>query len=556
MVAWRVLPEPSRAQPSPAPPPRSASFRSAAALGLFAILAVAHTWPIAASPGHLGRNSQADTKLNQWTMAWVAHQVTHDPVHLYDANIFYPERHTLAFSENLFVQAMMGAPLAWAGGSPVLVYNVVLIAGFALTGWTTALVMQRWTGSWLAGLLSGSLMAFNAMTLTRLSHIQMLHLEFFPLALMAFDQLLASPGFRPAARTALFFVLQALTSIYFLVFTFFAFLAAAIVRAGEWGRRWMPALGWSLVSACLALAALLPFLWPYLEARREQAMFVRTLVEVGRFSASLTDYLATGGTLHNRLWSGRFFRSDGLFPGVIGLVLTGYALATGVAFADRRARMALGFGLLAFLLSFGPALSLYRGVYAVFPPMAAIRGAARWGQLVLAAVALLAGFGLVELRRRLRPSLAVPACLVLIAIVNLEAWRAPFQFIPEDRWEGVPPVFKALNTPEPEVVIVFPFYPPQRIFMNARYMLVSTAFWKPLVNGYSGYMPTRYITHTQNLGGFPDDRSVRYLEELGVTRVLVDSRNVDPGALARLPQFPELSLIGSDGNLRIYALRR
>ena len=92
--------------------------------------------------------------------------------------------------------------------------------------------------------------------------------------------------------------------------------------------------------------------------------------------------------------------------------------------------------------------------------------------------------------------------------------------------------------------------------MNARYMLVSTAFWKPMVNGYSGYMPTRYITHVQNLGGFPDARSVHYLRELGVTRVLVDSRNMTQESLARLPAFPELTLLNTDGNLQIYDLKR
>ena len=57
------------------------------------------------------------------------------PAHLFDANICYPERDTLAFSEPLIVPALMGAPLAWLGASPVLVYNVVLILGFALTAW-------------------------------------------------------------------------------------------------------------------------------------------------------------------------------------------------------------------------------------------------------------------------------------------------------------------------------------------------------------------------------------------------------------------------------------
>ena len=150
--------------------------------------------------------------------------------------------------------------------------------------------------------------------------------------------------------------------------------------------------------------------------------------------------------------------------------------------------------------------------------MTALRGAARWGQLFLAAVALLAGFGMAVLQQRVRNTWVLPVCVGLIIAANVEALRAPFRFSAEDDYGGVPAIFKMLDTPEPQVVVIFPFYPPGQIFMNARYMLVSTAFWKPMVNGYSGYMPTRYITHTQNLGGFPDSRSLQYLEQLGVTR--------------------------------------
>src|SRR5207244_13008946 len=105
-------------------------------------------------------------------------------------NMFSPERHSLAFSEHLFVQAMIGAPVRWAGGSPILVYNLVLLAGLALTGWAAAIVIERWTGSWLAGITSGSLLAFNSFTLTHFPHIQLLHLEFFSFELLALDRLL------------------------------------------------------------------------------------------------------------------------------------------------------------------------------------------------------------------------------------------------------------------------------------------------------------------------------------------------------------------------------
>src|SRR3954447_19787635 len=179
-----------------------------AALGLFAALAVIHLWPLASAPGTLGRDDSGDYVLHEWIMAWVAHQVVHSPLHLFDANIFYPEPRTLSYSDHLFLQSMLGAPLLWAGASALLAHNLVLMAGFALTGWTTAIVIRTWTGSWPAAIGSGSLVAFNSFSLTRLPQIQDLHLEFFPPALLALDRLLAAPRLRHALSPAAWFVLQ------------------------------------------------------------------------------------------------------------------------------------------------------------------------------------------------------------------------------------------------------------------------------------------------------------------------------------------------------------
>jgi hypothetical protein len=38
--------------------------------------------------------------LNAWAIAWIAPSFQ-DPAHVFDANIFYPERRTLAYSELL-----------------------------------------------------------------------------------------------------------------------------------------------------------------------------------------------------------------------------------------------------------------------------------------------------------------------------------------------------------------------------------------------------------------------------------------------------------------------
>jgi uncharacterized membrane protein SirB2 len=499
----------------------------AASLALFVVLAVGHTWPLASAPGTWSRNDNDDTVLHEWTIAWVSHAVVHQPQHLFDANIFYPERNTLAYSDHLFPQSMMAAPLLWAGGSPVLAYNLLLIAGFALTGWATSLVVHRWTESWLAGILSGSLMAFNAFTLTRLPQVQDQHFEFFPLTLIALDRLLAEPRAKHSLQLAGWFILQALACGYFLAFTSISLAAAAFVRPEPWLTPRLRSLaGYVLLAAGVAGVVLLPFLIPYFEVSRDVGL-KRGLPEVARFSAHWSTYLTTGGRLHYAWWSRRFFRGDALFPGVVGTVLALAAIVTGAAVRDLRARMALATGVVAFAFSFGPAFPPYEWLYSVFPLLTGIRGAVRFGQFFLAAIAILAGFGLARVQQRLRRG-GLALCVALIVVVHVEALRAPFVYTP---YRGLPPIWDSLKGAGTNAVLVcFPFYGPLNIHANTRYMLVSTRFWRPLLNGYSGFAPPSYFDNYNALALFPDRASIQYLRDRGVTHVAVEGQDMPRGS--------------------------
>ena len=121
---------------------------------------------------------------------------------------------------------------------------------------------------------------------------------------------------------------------------------------------------------------------------------------------------------------------------------------------------------------------------------------------------------------------------------------------------GIPPIFKTLDRPDVKAVVVFPFYPPgASLNFNARYMLQSTAHWKPMMNGYSGYMPTSVFLHNRGVHDFPSDSSIAYLKGLGVTHVLVDSRNVGEDMLKAIPKSPFLVQENTDGNLLILAIK-
>ena len=120
-------------------------------LAAFALLAAVHTWPMPSAPRHWSR-VEGDGALNVWAAGWVGHALVHAPSRLFDANIFYPEKRTLAFSEAMLVQGAMAAPIMAFDGDAVLAYNVSSFIGFVLTGWAFCLLVWRWTGSWSAGL--------------------------------------------------------------------------------------------------------------------------------------------------------------------------------------------------------------------------------------------------------------------------------------------------------------------------------------------------------------------------------------------------------------------
>lgn len=522
-----------------------------ASLLLFVVLAVIHTWPLARDPARLSRNDNADTVLNEWTLAWVAHQAPRDPLHLFDANIFFPERRTLAYSETMLVQASMAAPLLWLGASPVLAYNLILIAGFALTGWTMSLMLARWTGDWMAALTGGVLMGFNAHTLTRMPHLQAQHVEFLPLALLALDRVLVDARIRDALALAGWFVLQALASFYLMVLTAFALAAAIVVRPRDWiGKRSAPIAACIAVAAGAALAALLPFLLPYWHVHRDQG-FSRGLDEVAGFAATWRDYLTTPGRIP-RAFIARWGSANGLYPGALGCALAAIAIAGGTAIRDRRARMCLAFGVVGAVLSFGPQVPGYAAVYAIFPPLHGVRAVSRFGYLAIVAVAVLAAYGMVHVRARMRDrSGSAAVSLIILVLAAIEPLAAPITYTPVG---DIPRIYDRIAQ-QPDIVIAeLPLPPPRGIFLNAAAMRNSTRHWKRMLNGYSGFIPASYYNHYEKLGTFPELDAVAALRAFGVTHVVAHRGSLGQTRRAALDASAELRRIAEDGDIGLYEI--
>ena len=493
----------------------------------------------------------ADTALNAWILSWVAHQLAVAPLHLFDANIFYPEPRTLAFSEHMVVQGVMSVPLFALGLSAVAVYNVILLAGFTLSGFAMALVVERWTGSRGAGIVAGLAYAFNAHVFVRFGHMQAMHVEFLPFALLALHNVMERPAWRWAGLLAAACALQALTSNYLLVMTIIAMVATAVVAPTAWvgpgaGRRWV------MVAAAAAVCGLvlLPFLLPYYHAKMAQGL-MRTYDEVAHYSAQWRDYVATGGRLHYALWSHLIFEgSNPLFPGFTVFGLSIYALASRATWQEPRFRGMVAIGAAGMLLSFGPTVPGYHWLYDHVTLLQGIRAISRLGWLWLVALAVLAGAGLGRLQLRF-PAHATALAVAAGVLVSVEATRAPMSLT---RFGGIPTIYRHVAALGDAVLVEIPFPNASTIQINGPYVLASSTHFKPMLNGYSGFIPNSYFVNAAVADRLPSADAVRELGYLGATHLVVHGAGVSPDTVPQLESTGRVRLVAREGDDRLYVI--
>jgi len=536
-------------------------WQPGAVAGVFLLLAIVHTWPLASDLGGLSRNDNADTMLNTWIVAWVSRTLPVDAVGVFDANIFHPNPDTLTYSEPLIVPGVMAIPFARLGVSAVQTYNVLLLIGFTLTALAMYALVKAWTGDPWAGLLAGALMAFNAHSMTRLPHMQAVHVQWLPLAIWSLDRVLTGQRTRDALWLALWIVLAALTSGYLAIFIGVAAAAGVVARIPEWwGRRGRPALTRLAAAAGAALLLATALLWPYRQIRVEGGVR-RSLDSVAVYSGSLWSYLSTTAWPHFNVWSHRIYgelTQEALFPGVLALGLTVAALASGKPSGAARRRMCLAIAAVGFVLSLGTSTPIYAWAYQLIPPMQGMRAAARFGILVLFAVAALAGMGLADLRRRLPARAGLVAGVVALALGTGEALHAPLQLEPYD---GIPEIYAQIaKDPDPGAVLELPVFGGATFHRNARYVLAATAHWKPLVNGYSGRRPEGFDADAALLNRLPARAAIGRVRELGVRYVLVHLdlyRNPQRGRelVRRLDRHGRFIPVGREGAIRLYRVR-
>ena len=495
-----------------------AAHELAAVLAVAAILAVALTYPLAFKLGSVGRIDSDDGKFSIWNVAWVSRTLVADPWHVFDANIFYPHRGTLAYSEANLGAGALGVPAYWATHNPYAAHNSAVLFAFMLSAIGTYYLVRYLTADRRAAAVSAICYAFCPHVFGRTAEIQLLMTFGLPFSMLAFHRLADRPS---SGRGVALGVTMAAATYFCAYYGVFVLLMVgfSVVVTAAMRRSWRNAHYWTAIAiaAGTAIALILPLFEPYLALQQGKG-FSRSIDDARPYSADWRTYVTSSAYAH--LWIERVVREgrEVAFP---GFVATAFGVAGIVAGWRAGARMRetvvlyCTVGALALWASFGPGAGLYSALYHTVPGFTLMRAPARFGLVVTFSLAILAGFGVHSLLARVRQATLIAAMLAIVAVAELAEVL---------RWSDVPPVspaYQKLATLPRGPVIEMPFFWPEvGLFQHSRYMLFSTWHWMPLVNGYSDYVPPDFLDSTLALRHFPSRDAFKILESKGARYAL------------------------------------
>ena len=553
---------------------------SLAAVAGFFVLAAFCLYPVWPSPTSLllengnladgwGLVGRADQSMVLALVMRNADLLLSDPLALRGWGPCFPFPQSFTLGEHAFGEGILAA-LPWAlTGDPILSYNLVLWITFFLPGCTMFVWARYFTGSSAAAFIAGMLFQLLPARIFDGGH-PFLHADYWlPLALLALHRLFVTGRLRHAVLLAGLLILQSFASIYLLIGVFILFSVYGLFLLWTHPRYRMLALGGTFSAAAVVIGFATWLLMPYLDVREQWQL------------------LAGRDTIFSPL--GSLLPGNFAFPGWIfmGLVVVGMIdRARGrILRAGEDPRMVLlaavlilifatfsGGGIPGTSVAWPPLLSLLSGVV---PGLDAVRALGIAGMVLLAPLALLAGYGARVLLSRRRPAMRG------IIFVSLIVGIAAFRFVPAlssasfgadvsqvQAWNARPPaadialVRSSFQGKIAEIPVGNVHNPLSGIHEAGRLLLGSYAP-RPTTSCYNSF-PSPYAGQmSQLLRRAPREGALSALRALGVETLVAYPELFGPRerarfeaareqALARSGPGPRLRLLGTTEDLQMF----
>lgn len=532
------------------------------------LLTIAFLYPVATN---LDKLNWGDGRLIAWAHEWNYQYFdslfTHQNLSYFDANIFYPNKQTLLYSDNFLTTSIISYPLFKLTNNIALVINLLTLVSFFLMSLAGFLIGKHFTKSNLAGLVSAIVIGFCPYRLTNVSHFQIISTFWIPFMFWYYLKYSDSPKKIYLVLIGLCLTLQGLSSWYHLIFIygFLALLVLIDIFRKKISKRKFILICLTVV---LSILPIIPIAIQYLQFSKQTGV-TYSIDDVITYSADIEGYIQPYqqshlGKFEMSLYHGSYTRlGDNINSIGFGVILIS-AIGIFLIQKSKKGKIKiqinpeilpyLYISIIFFTLSLGPKLYLhelptnitlpYKFVFEFIPQMRFIRNADRYSSIVWVCIGVFVAVGVKNLLL-FKNKLSKIILILLIILIFFEYFPSlltadSFGFRKQiDR-----PLFHQIETMDDvKAIAILPL--PEHPANNTEFMLDSMVYKKPIFNGYSGYEPPSYSLSKDKLKTL-DDTAIMYLQNLGITHLLVY-----PGIEIKTQKILEIK---SEDNIRFYKI--
>lgn len=553
------------------------------------IFTIIFTWPFVLKIGTL-YDDYGDYPLNGWLLWYDQFSITHgkifDQDSYFSSNQFYPLPYSLAYSENSLVPSLIFSPFYWLTNNLILSVNILALLTFILSFLSSYFVIYQFTRNKLATLCGSLIYTFNPLVFSHFpGHLQLQHRYFLPLLFFFAYQFFKKTNIQNAFLFSLFFTLNALSSIYFQVFSIATLpvFASPFIIFNLLHKNTVYFLNLFKFGAIfiIFLPILLYFNLPYLQFSSKENIN-RSINDNIYYSARLIDWIAPNPdsfiykTISQKIdylrtpkgASGKLnYAEHTLSLNIIPLFL----FIAGLLYTfkkEGRKTLKIVFSLLAvcaFIFSLGPMFLGWNGnsgafklpfyyFYNLLPLFKGIRVPTRFEFIFYVSFSLFSSFGFLYLSERLKDK---KKTIFLFFIIILLLFIENFNF---RNYNSQSDIMNSLQTNNGQLsflkgknVVHLPTFA-NDFARVAGYLNWSTQTEEKLLNGYSGYFPADLSNILIKLDNLDND-SLKKIQLLGIDYIIIHKEFQKDNLIKNLKLYPT-EIVFEDNKILILDLKK
>lgn len=482
-----------------------------------------------------------------WIINQTISKIPHQILNIFQANILYPHKNVLAFSDLLIPQAFINYLPVQIIKEPIISFNISLFLGQFISLIAVYLLWVDITKSKMSSLIASIALGLSTIRFNYQVHLQTWIIYWWIIAIWMLWKFVDKKNVKYLYISSIFTIIQtweSLMPVMWIAFTglIISSLNIKIVKKS---------LVHIIIVCVIILICTSPVLNAYLTVSNQYG-YVRSIRETAHFSMSIDD-----------LWK------INISPGLYALAISSFIIILkNIKKLDEKFNWIIILFVVGLIMSLGPVLKWnnqtlrlfnlpmplpYAFTYYILPGIKAFRSPSRW---IL--VAAFAASGLIAYSFKYFEDKKSKLILLIALATSILGGERITKVVRIEKTQQYPAVYKFIKNESKKVILELPIYTwsiDRGPNIEMKRMLYSLYHGKQLINGYTGYFPEVWTDFAIDLrNNFPTEESNDKLKTNGVDYVIVHKNEYNNERLHDIIKWGEDKLLWEDKDTLVYQL--